>query len=249
MATNFLTYQLEEKFHGKEYITRDELYEFYRLYEPDLSPATFSWRIHNLKEKNILQSVKRSIYTLMGKKLFQPTTTPKLKALGIKVTKEFPAANNCVWSTRWLNEWTIHQSGRFLTVVEVEASATESVFYFLKDANYKNVFLNPTEDIIEKYIYEHEETIIVKTLVTKAPIQQKKHLSVPTLEKILVDLFIDKKLYVPFQGGELINIFNTVYINYGINITKMLRYAKRRGKGEAMIEFITKNTLLKELVD
>ncbi|HTN38289.1 MAG TPA: DUF6577 family protein, partial [Arachidicoccus sp.] len=152
-------------------------------------------------------------------------------------------------STRWLNEWTIHQSGRFLTVVEVEASATESVFYFLKDANYKNVFLNPTEDIIEKYIYEHEETIIVKTLVTKAPIQQKKHLSVPTLEKILVDLFIDKKLYVPFQGGELINIFNTVYINYGINITKMLRYAKRRGKGEAMIEFITKNTLLKELVD
>lgn len=249
MSTNFFTYQLEIKFHGKEFITRDELYEFYKLYEPDLSQATFSWRIHNLKEKNILQSVKRSIYTLEEKKLFQPIIAPKLKALDIKVAKEFPTVNNCVWSTKWLNEWTIHQSGKFLTMVEVESSATESVFYFLKDANYKNVFLNPTEDIIEKYIYEQVETIIVKPLLTKAPIQQKKHLNVPTLEKILVDLFIDKRLYAPFQGGELINIFNTVYKNYGINITKVLGYAKRRGKDEALLEFITKNTLLKKLVD
>lgn len=249
MSTNFLTNQLEERFHGKEFITRDELYEFYRLFEPDLVPATFSWRIHNLKEKNILQSVKRNIYTLVEKKSFQPILPPKLKSLAIKVTKEFPTANNCFWSTKWLNEWTIHQPGRFLTVVEVEASATESVFYFLKDANYRNVFLNPNEDIIDKYIFEQIETIIVKTLVTKAPIQQKKQFSVPTLEKILVDLFIDKKLYAPFQGGELINIFNTVYKSHGINITKVLGYAKRRGKNEALLEFITKNTFLKELVD
>lgn len=249
MSTNFLTYKLEEEFHGKEFITRDELYEFYRLFEPDLNQATFGWRIHNLKEKNILQSVKRSVYILVEKKKFQPVVTPKLKALGVKITKQFPTAKNCVWSTKWLNEWTIHQSGRFLTVVEVESSATESVFYFLKDANYRNVFLNPTEDIIEKYIYEQVETIIVKTLLTKAPIRRRKYLSVPTLEKILVDLFIDKNLYAPFQGGELINIFNAVYKNYGINITKLLGYAKRRGKDEAMLEFITKNTHLKELVD
>jgi len=249
MSSDFLTYQLEEKFRGKEFITRDELYEFYRLFEPDLSLATFGWRIYNLKEKNILQSVKRSVYTLVEKNKFQAVITPKLKALGRKVNKQFPTAHNCVWSTKWLNEWTIHQSGRFLTMVEAEASATESVFYFLKDANYRNVFLNPTEDIIEKYIYEQVETIIVKTLVTKAPIQKKKHFSVPTLEKILVDLFIDKKLYAPFQGGELIHIFNAVYKNYGINITKLLGYGKRRGKEDALLEFITKNTLLKELVD
>lgn len=249
MRTNFFKLKIEEKFRGKEHITRNELYEFYKLFEPDLSQATFSWRIHNLKEKNILQSVKRNLYTLVEKKAFQPVITPKLKTLGTKVTKEFPTAHNCVWNTKWLNEWTIHQPGRFLTVVEVESSATESVFYFLKDANYRNVFLNPNEDIIERYIYDQVETTIVKPLVTKAPIQHKKHLSIPTLEKILVDLFIDKKLYAPYQGRELINIFNAVYKNYGINITKVLGYAKRRGKDEALLEFITKNTVLKKLVD
>lgn len=249
MGTDFLTHQLEEKFKGREYITRNELYEFYKSFEPGLSQATFSWRIHNLKEKNVLQSVKRSVYALVEKKIFQPVFTPKLKTLGIKVTKEFPTANNCVWDTKWLNEWTIHQSGKFLTVVEVEASATESVFYFLKDADYRNVFLNPNEDIIDRYIYDQIESIIVKTLVTKAPIQHKSHLSFPTLEKILVDLFIDKKLYVPFQGGELIHIFNSVYKDYNINFTKLLAYAKRRGKDAALLEFITKNTRLKELVN
>jgi len=37
----------------------------------------------------------------------------------------------------------IHQPDRFLLLVEVEALATESVFYFLKDEKYKNVDINP----------------------------------------------------------------------------------------------------------
>ena len=88
-------------------------------------------------------------------------------------------------------------------MVEAETSATESVFYFLKDNGYKNVFLNPDENLLERYIYEQKETIIVKTLVSKAPIKKEKNINIPAAEKILVDLFIDMKLFAPFQGSEL----------------------------------------------
>ena len=50
------------------------------------------------------------------------------------------------------------------------------------------------------------------------------------------------------QGTELIQIFNTVYKQYTLNITKMLAYAKRRTKEQELIEFITNNTQLTELL-
>ncbi len=143
----------------------------------------------------------------------------------------------------------IHQPGRFLLLVEVEATATESAFYFLKDETYKNVFLNPDDNLLERYIYEQTESIIVKTLITKAPVKKEKKISVPTLEKILVDLFVDKKLFSPFQGSELVSIYNNVYAVYALNITKMLSYARRRTKESELLDFITKNTKLAELLN
>ena len=82
----------------------------------------------------------------------------------------------------------IHQPDRFLLLVDVEAVATESVFYFLKDEKYKNVFLNPDENTLERYINEERESIIVKPLITKAPLEKEEKIATPSLEKILVDI-------------------------------------------------------------
>ena len=142
----------------------------------------------------------------------------------------------------------IHQPGRFLLLVEADAVATESVFYFLKDEHYKNVFLNPDETLLERYIYEETKSIIVKPLVTKAPLEKEKQVVTPSLEKILVDLFIDQKLFSPFQGSELVHIYNTLYSKYTLNITRMTAYAKRRTKEEELLDFMTKNTHCAELL-
>jgi hypothetical protein len=213
--------QLQQQFAHHPHTTREELLSFYRSFEPDLKDSTFAWRIHSLKEKNLLKPVR----------------------------KVFPTVQFCVWSTKWLNDWMIHQPGRFLLLVEAEAAATESVFYFLKDEHYKNVFLNPDDTLLERYIYEETESIIVKPLITKAPLEKRKKIATPSLEKILVDLFIDQKLFSPFQGSELIYIYNTLHSKYALNITKMTAYAKRRTKEEELLDFMTKNTNLSELLN
>jgi hypothetical protein len=246
---DFFIEQLKQRFKEQPYINREELLDFYRSFEPDLKEATFGWRIYALKEKNLLKPVKHGVYTLSVKPQFHPVLEPKLKEISHKISKQFPAARHCIWNTRWLNEWMIHQPGRFLILVELEATAMESAFYFLRDENYKNVFFNPDDNLLERYIYEETETIIVKTLVTKAPIKKEKKIYIPILEKILVDLFVDKKLFAPFQGSELVHIYNNTYRLYSLNITKLLAYAKRRTKEQELLDFITKQTQLTELLN
>ena len=240
--------QLQQQFAHHPHTTREELLGFYRSFEPDLKDSTFAWRIHSLKEKNLLKPVRKGVYTLSPKPQFHLQVEPKLRAIAIKLMKQFPTVRFCVWSTKWLNDWMIHQPGRFLLLVEAEAAATESVFYFLKDEHYKNVFLNPDDTLLERYIYEETESIIVKPLITKAPLEKGKKIATPSLEKILVDLFIDQKLFSPFQGSELIYIYNTLHSKYALNITKMTAYAKRRTKEEELLDFMTKNTNLSELL-
>ncbi|MBS1606470.1 MAG: hypothetical protein JST42_27680 [Bacteroidetes bacterium] len=249
MPKNFVIKQLKDRFGGQLTVSREELFDFYREFEPDLNDSTFGWRIYALKEKNLVKPVRRGVYTLMVKQPFHPVVENRQKELAAKIAKQFPATRHCTWNTKWLSEWTTHQPGRFLILAEAEASATESVFYFLKDSNYKNVYLNPDEILLERYIYEEPETIIVKTLVSKAPLKKERQVTIPTAEKILVDLFIDRHLFAPFQGSELINIFNNVYKEYALNISRLLAYARRRNKEQSLLDYITRNTLLKELIN
>jgi hypothetical protein len=249
VSNNFFIERLRQRFSEQRYITREELYSFYRSFEPDLKEATFTWRIYSLKEKNILKPVRTGVYMLSAKPSFNPTVEPRLMEIAKKVKKQFPMVKFCLWSTRWLSDWMIHQPAKFLIMVEVELSSAESVFYYLKDENYLNVYYNPDDKLLERYVYEEQESIIVKQLITKAPLKRLKGIAFPTPEKILVDLFIERRLFAPYQGTDLIQIFNTVYKEFTLNITKMLAYAKRRTKEQELIEFITNNTQLAELLN
>ena len=72
----------------------------------------------------------------------------------------------------------IHQPGRFYILVEVEKDAAQSVFFYLKEHK-TPVFIEPTEDLIEKYFPDQQETIIVKSLVSEAPLQTINNINIP----------------------------------------------------------------------
>ncbi len=208
MPTDISIEHLKKRFAHHPHITREELLGFYRSVEPDLKESTFAWRIYSLKEKSQLKPIRRGVYTFSTKPQFHPQVEPKLNEIALKLNKAFPVARKCVWNTQWLNEWMIHQPGRFLLLVEVEVVAMESVFYFLKDEKYKNVYLNPDENLLERYIYEESESIIVKPLVTKAPLEKEQQISTPSLEKILVDIFLTVNCSALFKAVNLC-IFST----------------------------------------
>ena len=119
----------------------------------------------------------------------------------------------------------------------MEKEAEEQIFNAISEWN-KNVYFNPNEEILERYISSNtEEVTIIKNLVTEAPTVNKNNIEIPSLEKILVDIIIDKELFAA-QQGELNFIYQSAFKKYAINTAKMKRYAIRRNK-ESELEKIT----------
>lgn len=130
-----------------------------------------------------------------------------------------------------------HQPNHFFTLVETDKETTNSVFYFLREIK-KSVFIEPTNDILEKYIVNEKETFIIKSIISEAPTQNINGIETVTIEKMLVDIFCDDVIFSAQQGGEMRSIFKNAFEKYTINQSKMLRYADRRRKKEELSQFI-----------
>jgi len=131
----------------------------------------------------------------------------------------------------------LHQPGKFATIIEVEKDTVEAVFFALKESE-KNVFLEPSEEIFNRYALSEKETIIVKSIVSESPTQILNGVETVTIEKVLVDIYTDPVLFIAQQGSEMRYIFMEAFSKYTINESKMFRYANRKGKKEALNTFL-----------
>lgn len=242
MSKNFIIEQLKHSFKEQDSFSRDALYRFYLQFEPDLKETTFRWRIYDLKEKKLIRAISRNEFTLIYKPIFKPLIGETEQKLFSLIEKEFKTLKKAVWSTRIINEFMLHQPVRFFTLLEVEKDALEPVFHYLKDHGIRNVFLQPEEKELQRYVSELDNAIVLQSLISKAPIQMIKKVITPKIEKVLVDLFSDKKLFSTYQSSELVYIFNNAYHRYSIDFTKLFSYAQRRRKETDLMDFLSDKT-------
>ncbi|MBN2616596.1 MAG: hypothetical protein JXR71_12965 [Bacteroidales bacterium] len=247
--------RLIEEFKDKEYFTREELLEFYRYFEPELKEGTFGWRIYDLKNRNIIKPLKRGLYVISYKPRYKPDITLNIIKAAKQITERFEEIKHCIWETAWLNEFVQHQTSKSTLIIEIEKGFEESLFYGLKDSMRKEVFLNPDEKAIDFYIAESNQPVIIKRLLTRPPLikrtEKKIKFYTPTLEKILVDLYAEDKLFFYLQGSELIHIYENAISNYAINFTKLFSYAKRREREQDIKQFMTNHMfhLVKDIIN
>jgi hypothetical protein len=203
---------------------------------------------HSIKEKIYTLPENTKIYpghdytgqmmsTVGEEKKYTPEISSTIKTVFKKLKIEFPYTNICVWNTSVLNEFMQHQPNHFFILVETDKETTNSVFYFLREIK-KSVFIEPTNDILEKYNLNERETFIIKPIISEAPTQNINGIETVTIEKMLVDIFCDDVIFSAQQGGEMRTIFKNAFEKYTINQSKMLRYADRRRKKEELNQFI-----------
>ncbi len=234
--------RLIKEFKDREPFTREELFDFFRSEEPELKEGTFGWRIHDLKNRNIIKPLKRGLYVISQKPDYRPDCSPELLKIARQLAGKFDEIRHCIWETAWLNEFTRHQMSKSMLIIEVEKGFEESLFYHLKDAGRREVFLNPDERDMELYVSASAQPVIIKRLITRAPLvkrtEKKVRYYTPTLEKILVDLYVDEKLFYYLQGPELVNIYEHAISGYAVNFTRLFGYARRRERGEEIRGFM-----------
>ena len=247
--------RLIEEFKERESFSREELFEFFRFFEPNLKEGTLGWRIYDLKSKNIIKSIKRGLYTISYKPKYKPVLSSELIKLTKKVQEKFQDVKYCIWETDWLNEFSQHQTSKRILIIEIEKDFVESLYYYLKDTFKHDLYLNPDNKVIEFYISESDFPVVIKKLITRSPIEKRTEnnlkVSTPLLEKILVDLFAGKKLFYFYQGSELMHIYENAINNYTINFTTLFSYARRREKEQEIKSFImdNMNQLVKDIIN
>ncbi|MDF1546375.1 MAG: hypothetical protein P1P88_01045 [Bacteroidales bacterium] len=225
-------------FKAKKSFEISDIIDFYLKIEPQIKNTTINWRIYTLMQKGVLNRIGRGKYTVKEGRIYIPEISSKIKSIHSKLSKEFPYLKTCIWNTSSFNEFMVHQPGRFYIIIEVEKDATQSVFYYLKENKY-SVFIEPSKDLIEKYIPDEKETLIVKSLVSEAPVQIINGINTTTIEKMLVDIFCDEIIFAAQQGSEMRNIFQEVLNKYIVNENRMLRYADRRRKKDAFRKYVS----------
>jgi predicted transcriptional regulator of viral defense system len=215
-------------FKSRDKISREELLALIKKDFANWTDNTINIYISSLQKKGIIHSLSRGMYALGNEETFQPHLNNKLVKIASIINKTFPFIKYCVWESAWLNELMRHQTFKNFTIVEVEKVANEQVFNQLNN-NFPNVFINPDEKTIERYIANLDNVIIIKNLNSEAPIKKWNNINVPTIEKILVDIIADDELFGA-QQGELEFIFKSAFDKYNINESKMKRYASRRNR-------------------
>lgn len=238
IATDKLhTGRIKHHFKGKTVFETKDIVNFYEKIEKDIKTSTVNWRVYTLVQEGVLQRIGRGKFRLGEGRKYIPEISSVTKSIFIKLKAEFPYANFCVWNTSVFNEFMQHQPNRFFLLVETDKETTDSAFYFLREIK-KSVFIEPTNEILEKYIANEKEVFVIKRLISEAPTQSINKVNTATIEKLLVDIFCDDVIFSAQQGAEKRTIFKEAFAKYTINQSKMLRYADRRRKKEELNQFV-----------
>ena len=143
-----------------------------------------------------------------------------------EIKREYADLDFQIFELIQLNEFMNHQIAHNTIIIGVENDLMDFVFDTLWKSHPGKVMLKPT--VNDYYRYLQDDEIIVNRLPSETP----KGLEVPwqcRLEKILVDVLVDKLVSEIVPENEKQAIVGGAFDTYLIDEKTMIRYAKRKG--------------------
>ena len=192
-----------------------------------MKPVTARQYLSSLAKDNELVRVAQGEYALPDKQSFTYTPSENVKKIHDSLKSELPFTDFCIYDGSILSPIQHHLSINNSIYVETNRDAVESVFSRLK-GQYKDVYRQPDSTFMYDYVDLRNQCIIVKTLVTEAPLMIVDSVRVPTLEKLLVDTQKDAD-FDYLRGAESQYMYQMAFDLYTINTQRLMRYARRRG--------------------
>jgi len=224
------------------YLSKVELYNKYE--KNDMSSRTKDMLIKKLIEDGIITKICNNQYKIVNKRKYhiyrEYDNTKEL----INLLKEI-RYDYIIYNITFLNEWLNQLIGKNTIFIEVDKKYFNSIYELLVDNEYKNVLVNPSMQEIEKYSLS--DLIIIKPLYSRSPINRKEKSF--TLEKIIVDLFVDDILKKYYSTSELPWIYKQMFKEYAIDEYSLNTYLTRRRIKEKFYEFLKTNDLENKIND
>ncbi|NOZ04377.1 MAG: hypothetical protein GXO92_07215 [FCB group bacterium] len=206
---------------------RDWLKEQGLLYKP----VSVKQVLNNLKRDGILYDAGRGWYATLS----QPYSlnTEAISEQEKILARAFHLLPFSVWSNRQLISHYHHLPTHYVTFIYLESEALSTVRDYLLEEGF-SVYMNPHATEVNKNFDIEKNPFVLRPRITEEPTDG--HFA--TIEKILVDLFIEKdKLYL-MDVWEYREIFRSVIGQFRVNMGALLRYSQRRKVKMALEELI-----------
>lgn len=186
---------------------------------PGAPAGTVYSKIRSLMQRGVLSQTGHGRYLAVHKPKFEVPVTDWMVEVNEYLTDQCEGVNHCVYE----------RSGYLC--VEAARSDLPQVMACLKRHSPKVVLqkdANAFPSVLEGYI-------IVGALVSDAPVREESGISIPSLEKTLVDSLANKRE----DGKSRQFAFQKAMEVYPVNVNRMKRYAARRGVKEELAASLT----------
>jgi len=182
------------------------------------------------------------------------------------VRSSYPALRFCAWSTRILEDVLPHPLPSYFEVLEVERKYKEEVFRLLagllaapgaasapcavsEPARGESSTLQPGK---AQYCIREEDfkrlraslpalwpIVLVKTLISEAPLSESSGLPAPTPEKLIVDICCDHGHFGFIGDNSLEDVLLRFCDRYHLDQRTLGRYAARRGRRVSLMQYLS----------
>lgn len=217
----------------KYYFHIDDLKKYLSRRRVKFKNNSLKQNLYFLKKNEQIYEAGRGWYSTI-KNTFVLDTKSIEKIVSL-IYKKFPFIEFSCWSTEQLKIFYHHLPSQFVTFIYADKDYLPSLKDFLTDNNY-NVFLNPYKSEVDKYVELKGKTIILRAFVLPRKAEKESGASI---EKILVDLFMETKKINLMDSEEYKRIFSNIVLNSRINMAELLDYAERRKIKEKIQNTIT----------
>lgn len=191
--------------------------------------STINQYLYNLRTQRKLFDAGRGWYSTLPEAL-KPDTSP-LRDLATTVEAKFPLLHFSCWGTRQIQPFVHHLQTSFVQFLYLEIDGITSVTEYLTTKGY-SAYQNPGTREFEKYFKRTHRSVILRPSITEEPVEG--HYA--TIEKILVDLYLEKDRANLMDGAEYKRVFKNVAYSRRVNIARLLRYAERRRVKAAFVD-------------
>lgn len=219
---NTLKNIIKEFAQNRIYFSVSQLKEYLKNNEYDYSDSSIKKYLGQLTKEGFIYNAGRSFYSKLQNDF--KAETEEVNILVEKINRKYPYLNFSIWSTKQINFSFHHTQNKFYTFIYSESDALMILRDYLASEFGIQVILNPSKSDLEKISFNSTETIILRPII----IHKLSSVKVATIEKILIDLYIETQRLDIIDLSEYKKVFDYFLSNYRINISHLLDYAERR---------------------
>ena len=220
--------------------SRKELTDMLREDYPYVNSNSYTWAIADMMKCGLLVKIGYNQYRLPGgdiKELYAPKYSEAAQKVIDLLKEHLPNVKITVFESVLLNEFLdekIEKISDNVIFLEAEKDDTLPVFRFLQKQGIPNLIYKPTKK--DFCFYKTQNSIVITDMTSEAP-TRRKHPHEICLEKLLVDIFCDRLIKLTYSFEDYKSIVDTAQARYLVDKTRLLRYARRRGKEPQIVAF------------